>query len=833
MRGKRRPEYLYLSLGLAFIGVVFTVFFTIIMNSASSPFRSALKADEAKIIERAESLVGTQTCARARIDADLYSVSDYLISVFESPEYLSSCTGDEQFASDLASVAYGDSSKTQGIVSLLASHTRFYAIDSVMRDIKGAFKASGNNPGSLQGGAAYSADVQEDFKSAGRVLMGISKSSGTLGYNGKDIRADILVDGALCHGYLVLSGDPDGGSRSYDIAWDTAAARSGEHEVDLIFRTGDGRSLVIPGGKMNIPEFNTIANDRAYEGSLPAGTDAVWYRLNCEERDAYVNLVGASSDVKVTLFDLFGNPVGTNDLKGTSSEVLRGKAQDVNSASNLTGIEGLSNCFYVRVERGSTCSSDEEDISYMMVQSKDVARYNGTYMAVTGTEGDVVRLVDKDMQIYEDNVSNVSILPLNGTLADLSVTTRTGSQINIWPGFDPGTDEYAYYMKTPSAVNVDAVASEGYAASVSISLDDQAAVAGEGTAEFTLKDGINKLNFEVESFAGDKKTYNVYIFCGDDEGSFYKNTLSRFPESYYSGLLLLHVQHPQYVFTPYNTGLDFEEVVKVEDTGGRSLATNRYNPTYVKPDSKIYDAPDWMAVKPEVIRYYLDPRNFLEIERVFMFERQSFNPELHTKDGIRAMVSGTFMDTDEFDYVEAIYTAAQQSGVSPYLLASRILTEMGSNGQSKLARGTVEGYEGYYNFYNIGSYGSTGDGGPILNGAKYARWGYEPDKQELTDKERSFLLPWDSRDKAITGGALWIASGYINNGQDTLYFQKFDVVDNGTDLYDHQYAGNIMMAYSEGYRYYKSYRNTDQLDNTFEFIIPVYENMPDEYGDLP
>ena len=158
---------------------------------------------------------------------------------------------------------------------------------------------------------------------------------------------------------------------------------------------------------------------------------------------------------------------------------------------------------------------------------------------------------------------------------------------------------------------------------------------------------------------------------------------------------------------------------------------------------------------------------------------------------------------------------------------------MGSNGQSKLAQGTVEGYEGYYNFYNIGSYGSTGDGGPVLNGAKYSRWGYEPDKQELTDKERSFLLPWDSRDKAITGGALWIASGYINNGQDTLYFQKFDVVDNGTALYDHQYAGNIMMAYSEGYRYYKSYLSTDQLGNTFEFIIPVYDNMPDRYGDKP
>ena len=158
---------------------------------------------------------------------------------------------------------------------------------------------------------------------------------------------------------------------------------------------------------------------------------------------------------------------------------------------------------------------------------------------------------------------------------------------------------------------------------------------------------------------------------------------------------------------------------------------------------------------------------------------------------------------------------------------------MGFNGASNLAHGTVSGYEGYYNYYNIGAYASTASGGPVLNGAKYARWGNDPEAQEITEREAGYLLPWDSIDKAITGGALWIANGYINNGQDTLYFQKFDVVDNGTALYDHQYAGYIMMAYSEGYRYYKSYLNTNQLGNSFEFVIPVYNNMPQEFGVKP
>ena len=835
MNGKRRPEYLYLSLGTALAGIVITVLAIIIMNSCSSPFRSGPDNREKQIITRASSLAGNpeDTCATRRVGADLYSISDYLITVFESPEYLASCSGDEQFASDLADVVYGDGAgqRIAEISSLARDNTRMYVIDHVMRDVKKSYKATGGIPGSGRNGSVADAVVTDDFKSDGRILMGISKAAGTVKYAGNDIRADILVDGSLCHGYLNLKDGPSG-SKAFDISWDTAESGPGEHDISILFRTGEGISLVIHGGKVDIPEFETITNDRASEGIIKAGSDSSWYRFNCEDRDAYVNFAGMTDDIKVSLFDLYGNMIGENDLPGLSYEVLRGKAQDISEASRQTGIEGLSNCFYVRVQRGSSCTTSD-DISFMMVQSRETARYNGTYMAVTGKEGDIVRLVDKDLQIYEDNESKVDILPLNGTLCDLSVKDNAGSMINIWPGFDPKTNEYAYYMKSSSHIRVSAAPQEGYAAGIDIRMDGKSGVNAGSDTEFELKEGMNELSCSVESFSGDKKDYKIYILCGDDDSSFYENTLSKFPQSYYSGLILLHIQHPQYVFTPYDTGLDFEEVVKVEDTGGRSLATNRYNPTYVKPDSKIYDAPDWMAVKPEVIRYYLDPRNFLSIERVFMFERQSYNPEYHTKDGISSMISGTFMDTDEYNYTDAILNAAKTSGVSPYLLASRILTEMGSSGQSKLAQGTVEGYEGYYNFYNIGSYGSTSDGGPVLNGAKYARWGYEPDKQELTDKEKSYLLPWDSKDKAITGGALWIAAGYINNGQDTLYFQKFDVVDNGTALYDHQYAGNIMMAYSEGYRYYKSYLNTDQLDNTFEFIIPIYSNMPDSYGVKP
>ena len=33
--------------------------------------------------------------------------------------------------------------------------------------------------------------------------------------------------------------------------------------------------------------------------------------------------------------------------------------------------------------------------------------------------------------------------------------------------------------------------------------------------------------------------------------------------------------------------------------------------------------------------------------------------------------------------------------------------------------------------------------------------------------------------------------------------------------------------------YYNSYNDIGMLDQDFEFIIPVYENMPEDYGYLP
>ena len=385
-----------------------------------------------------------------------------------------------------------------------------------------------------------------------------------------------------------------------------------------------------------------------------------------------------------------------------------------------------------------------------------------------------------------------------------------------------------------NSIAIRCTALEGFTANIAIKADSNGKEKELTQGEiFELPAGETTITFTVTSFDGTTVSYRFYVLNGADKGGFYQNTLSKFPTSYYSGLWLVHNLRPNYVITPYYTNLTFEEALNAEDRKGRSLLQRSSFPSYVKPNSQVYDKPDWMAAKTEVVSYYLDPRNFFTPEKIFAFEMLGFNPNVHTIDGVKAIIKGSFMDTTDYDYAKIIYDAGKNAGVSPYFLASRIIQEMGYSGESPLSRGEVPGYEGYYNFFDIGAYATTAPGGAVINGAKYAQWGKDWDGKEITDAEAKFLLPWNTVEKAIKGGALWIASGYIEKGQNTLYFQKFDVLDDGTDRYNHQYAQNIMMAYSEGLRNHRSYNLIGMADSRFEFVVPVYINMPEKYGSLP
>lgn len=91
---------------------------------------------------------------------------------------------------------------------------------------------------------------------------------------------------------------------------------------------------------------------------------------------------------------------------------------------------------------------------------------------------------------------------------------------------------------------------------------------------------------------------------------------------------------------------------------------------------------------------------------------------------------------------------------------------------------------------------------------------------------------WTSPELAIRGGAQFLVEDYIGNYQDCLYLEKYQV-DSAGGLYSHQYMQNISAPYSEGASTYSAYKGMGLVDCGFNFIIPVYENMPTAISPRP
>ncbi len=97
----------------------------------------------------------------------------------------------------------------------------------------------------------------------------------------------------------------------------------------------------------------------------------------------------------------------------------------------------------------------------------------------------------------------------------------------------------------------------------------------------------------------------------------------------------------------------------------------------------------------------------------------------------------------------------------------------------------------------------------------------------------SYNRPWSSPKKAILGGAEFVSSKYIAAGQFNSYLKKFNVNPNGSyEVYNHQYQTNLAGPYSEAKSSYYSYLENGLLSLPLEFVIPIYNNMP-EYTTHP
>lgn len=313
-------------------------------------------------------------------------------------------------------------------------------------------------------------------------------------------------------------------------------------------------------------------------------------------------------------------------------------------------------------------------------------------------------------------------------------------------------------------------------------------------------------------------------------------TKQGFPESYKPYLRTLHEQHPKWIFTAQKLGVDWNTALKEECVVGRNLVHSSALASWKSMEKGAYDFNggywygldgSWVAASKEIIMYYMDPRNFLNDTYIFMFENQSYDPSYQTESGVKTILADTFMsgsytcpDTKKkYTYSQTFMDAAKKSGVSPYHLASRCRNEQGVNGAPQ-SLGTVKGYENYFNFFDIQAY-ATSTMTAAEMGCRYAK-----------TTNPTYLLPWTNQYKSIVGGSIFLGTGYITKGQDTLYLQKFDMVDGGNGLYYHQYMTCVFGQANEAISLKNAY-SQDILNSAMEFKIPVYNNMPDKLCPKP
>ena len=319
------------------------------------------------------------------------------------------------------------------------------------------------------------------------------------------------------------------------------------------------------------------------------------------------------------------------------------------------------------------------------------------------------------------------------------------------------------------------------------------------------------------------------------------NGIENFPSSYQPYLKELSNKYPDWKFTALYTNLDWNYVINQENIFGKNLVPKNYSDNWKNTTPGQYNVEvdaGWVDSSRRAVEYCMDPRNFLNEARIFQFEGLSYDSSTNSLDIIEKILYGTEFYNRQVTYLDAngnsismnekygdlILRAGQTSYVSPYHLASRIKQEVGPFLSHSSISGTVAGFKGLYNFYNIGATSSAEPMGAIKNGLQYAKDG-KGASQATKDK---YLIPWNTKERAITGGAIFIGSSYINVGQNTIYLQKFDVNDDrGGNLFTHQYMTNVLAPYSESKSIYNGYQKAGILNSAMNFIIPVYDNMPD------
>lgn len=356
---------------------------------------------------------------------------------------------------------------------------------------------------------------------------------------------------------------------------------------------------------------------------------------------------------------------------------------------------------------------------------------------------------------------------------------------------------------------------------------------------------------------------NDCFFSGEAEVYYQSLLETGFPEDYAKPLTELHLLHPTWKFEPlliteqnaqYTWSYVLDRETEEEDTNliskSDTYAAYWHELNRNQPETGYYQ-PSRAAVA-----YFMDPRNFLNEADIFQFFDLSggYDTELET---VEAVLRGTFMENTRLEngmtYAAYFREIGRELGINPVFLAVKVRQEQGGTGSSPVISGTCgsklnefyvnqtkytdsgkavlppsSGFtsaellalNGLYNYYNIKASGE-GVFDIYHNAMSYAQSG-----TPALASEWGGSAAWNTRWKALKGGAYFLKTNYVDAYQSTIYLQKFNVDSRSGSNFWKQYMASIPGAMSEGRILYQSFASTDILDSQCSFLIPVYEGMP-------
>jgi beta-N-acetylglucosaminidase len=230
----------------------------------------------------------------------------------------------------------------------------------------------------------------------------------------------------------------------------------------------------------------------------------------------------------------------------------------------------------------------------------------------------------------------------------------------------------------------------------------------------------------------------------------------------------------------------------------------------------------WVNPSPTDISYFINPTNFgigtssyyqfLKLSEMAGADAYEVNQKILTNKGILTGKGQVFVNAGALYNINEIYLISHAlletgNGSSPLAKGVKVKKKLDSNGNPVIDPTTGEeeitelasdaaSYDAIvYNMYGVGAF----DKCPLHCGAR-----------------RAFNQGWTTPDKAIVGGAKFVALNYIDKGQDTLYQMKWNPAAPGT----HQYATDIGWAVKQTPNIFNLYSLLDSY--TLVFDVPKY-----------